>query len=903
MNTCVNSKLIGFTKGIKFFFVISLILLFSFNISSVNSIADSPDVTLKIHKIIIPEDVIEGYDIIIGVIIKNKGSENILPGNNISDKLYIDSGTNLVFKNWTLKGLSAGASIYLNLSWIAEVGEHTLIVKLFHQGEGVDRQDVPIKVDERKVDLKLNSVYFPEDLLLDQPVNIFANATNLGKNFSGNIEASLSIDGKHEQSKTIEELLRGETYNFSFEWIPKHFDYHIINVTLDPKNKIKEEDETNNFFECERFIEPYRVEWKSTSWHYRKFYSLKGTGNISVSINFTMLLNQMGVYGKTFENDSIMIVKYSTTGDIESIVTTFNFQESVNFDNKTDASGDLLWEVNKKLTYFCIYFDVVENNIARKKLDETVGMTEFGDAEINFEKPVEGWWPEFIPPNYDYYPLHIEISIKIISTAEASNVIAYLYRNGKNHSTITLETNDHINWIKKHTFSNKGTWMIKIWAKDIAGFKSDLVQTENFSVTAVPDLSVEKIVLPAKDIIEGERASIQVIFNNTGYADAKNYTIGLYLAQDRITWSDNQVENTTNISIEKDESKEIILTWYPAIYGRSSKKGKWIVGAWIYTDSSHRDSNTENNRETNYSLNVIPGEKSSPIIKITELTNRQEKGKTVQILAEVTDESGIKSVNLTIINPVKKKYFEYKTQQQEDTYKFEFSNTSITGEYDFSIIAIDNSFYKLTSKYEGKFVIIEDATPPTINYYGAYPPVQLKDGYVNISCISTDFTGINEIRVIIIYPDNYTLIKSMKLSTTEGKYEYSQTYDIVGKYVFYITSEDKLGNKRSTENKVFWITTNIDDTDDDGMPDWWEKRYGFDPYDPTDSKQDEDRDGYTNIEEYKSGYNPLKHLSSMQEIVYKFRENWSYLIISIILFILIIVLSIYGLKRQKNGSS
>ncbi len=900
MDTRLNAKLIKHTKVIKIFFVALLILLLSFNILGVNSIAGSSKPNLEITKVIIPKPVKEGYNITVSVIIKNHGPDDILPGDTIKDKLYIDDGkTPVSIKKWN-DGLSAGASIYLNLSWIAELGEHTLIIKLFYDGLERDRKDVLVNVIEKKVDLKLNAVYLPEELLLGQSVNIFANTTNLGKNTTSKVKASLYIDGKLEQSNTIEGLLKEETYNFSFEWIPKHFDNHTINVTLDPENKIKEDNESNNFFECERFIEPYRVEWKSTSWHYRKFYSLKGTGNISLSINFTMLLSQIGVYGKTFENDSIMIVKYLTNGEIDSTVTTFNFQESVKFNNKTDASGTLLWKVSKKLSYFCIYFDVVENNVTRKKLDETEGITEFGDVEINFEKPVEGWWPEFIPPNHDYYPQYIESSIKIKTVAEAKSIIAYLYRNGKNHSTITLETNDNINWIKKHTFSKKGTWMIKIWAKDIAGFKSDVVQTENFSVTAVPDLGVEKIILPSKVVTEGKEASIQVILNNTGHADAKNYTIGLYLAQDRISWRDDQVKNTTNISIEKDESKEISITWYPAIYGSSSGKGKWIVGVWIYTDRSHKDSNTENNRETNYFLNVKSGEKNSPIINIIDLTNRQERGKSVQIIAEVTDESGIKSVNLTIINPLKKKYFEYKTQQQEDTYIFEFSNTSIIGEYDFSIIAIDKSFYKMTSKYEGKFEITEDTTPPAIDYCGAYPPVQLKGGYVNISCISTDFTGISDIQVIITYPDNFTLIKSMKMSTFEGKYEYSQTYEILGKYVFYIVSEDILGNKRSTEKKVFWVTTDIDDTDDDGMPDWWEKRYGFDPYNPIDSKQDEDEDGYTNFQEYKSGYNPLKHLSSLQEIVYKFRENWSYLIISIILFILIIVLSIYGLKRQKK---
>jgi len=40
------------------------------------------------------------------------------------------------------------------------------------------------------------------------------------------------------------------------------------------------------------------------------------------------------------------------------------------------------------------------------------------------------------------------------------------------------------------------------------------------------------------------------------------------------------------------------------------------------------------------------------------------------------------------------------------------------------------------------------------------------------------------------------------------------------------------------------------DSDHDGMPDGWEKQEGFDFNDPTDSADDRDGDGYTNIEEY-----------------------------------------------------
>jgi hypothetical protein len=46
------------------------------------------------------------------------------------------------------------------------------------------------------------------------------------------------------------------------------------------------------------------------------------------------------------------------------------------------------------------------------------------------------------------------------------------------------------------------------------------------------------------------------------------------------------------------------------------------------------------------------------------------------------------------------------------------------------------------------------------------------------------------------------------------------------------------------------------DTDGDGMPDEWELRFKLDSQYSSDGPQDQDEDGYTNLEEFLNGTNP-----------------------------------------------
>ena len=53
------------------------------------------------------------------------------------------------------------------------------------------------------------------------------------------------------------------------------------------------------------------------------------------------------------------------------------------------------------------------------------------------------------------------------------------------------------------------------------------------------------------------------------------------------------------------------------------------------------------------------------------------------------------------------------------------------------------------------------------------------------------------------------------------------------------------------------VAEEVLDSDRDGMPDLWEKEFGFNPTDTTDAVGDQDGDGFTNLEEYKAGTCPV----------------------------------------------
>ncbi|MBS7229545.1 polysaccharide lyase [Flavobacterium psychroterrae] len=65
-----------------------------------------------------------------------------------------------------------------------------------------------------------------------------------------------------------------------------------------------------------------------------------------------------------------------------------------------------------------------------------------------------------------------------------------------------------------------------------------------------------------------------------------------------------------------------------------------------------------------------------------------------------------------------------------------------------------------------------------------------------------------------------------------------------------ITHPDQVGGYPVYKGKAYR------DSDNDGIPDAWEKKFGLDPNDASDANKDANGDGYTNIEKYFNGIDP-----------------------------------------------
>ena len=276
----------------KRIFVILIIILLISSLINNSTIADEDYPDLVIDSVDLPKEFIEGEDLEIIIKIKNQGGKNVSAGIKIGVALKIDGA--IVNTNATLNGLLPGSSVFINISWTpayGDIGEHFLTIEVDYEqiiyegeeGENNNFQDSYIEVLEKFTLLKITNIDLPDSYSVNKTATILVTVKNNGENTTRPIYVKLnsSEDGEVETVIKYNNLPRGESYVFSFNWTPTYFGSQTLIVKVIHDGKIHHD------LEEPVFVNVTRLQWWNISWHYRCFMIVEGSGVISRIFNFS----------------------------------------------------------------------------------------------------------------------------------------------------------------------------------------------------------------------------------------------------------------------------------------------------------------------------------------------------------------------------------------------------------------------------------------------------------------------------------------------------------------------------------------------------------------------------------------------------------------------------------------
>ncbi len=176
------------------------------------------------------------------------------------------------------------------------------------------------------------------------------------------------------------------------------------------------------------------------------------------------------------------------------------------------------------------------------------------------------------------------------------------------------------------------------------------------------------------------------------------------------------------------------------------------------------------------------------------------------------------------------------------------------GTHTITIKAVDEA----GNSAEKDFAFLLDKTQPRLD--GNTPLNNAIDVSINISMILSFSETMDTISVVVkldpLTP--YTLHWSNDNTTLTMIFSLPLDYDTVYNLTVEGDSADIVGWLLLSQ-KTILFTTEIslsEDSDDDGIPDYWEKRHSLDPDNATDALLDDDGDEYSNIDEYRLGTDP-----------------------------------------------
>jgi hypothetical protein len=217
-----------------------------------------------------------------------------------------------------------------------------------------------------------------------------------------------------------------------------------------------------------------------------------------------------------------------------------------------------------------------------------------------------------------------------------------------------------------------------------------------------------------------------------------------------------------------------------------------------------------------------------------------------------TDNVGIVSYSWLLITPDNTR----KTGSDET---LEFDLEGILGMVTVHLTISDKMGNKVSSMYE---VNVVDLLPPVV-----MAPEDATDFEGTLLKFSdqgsTDNTGIRT----YMWTISFGTLETVRYGKT-----LSYFFETEGVYNITLTVTDAKNNSASDYFFVTIMAQNLNrDSDEDGMPDWWEQANGLDK-DLDDAQRDYDNDLLTNIEEFKLGTNPKNADTDGDGLP----DNWEY---------------------------
>ena len=184
-------------------------------------------------------------------------------------------------------------------------------------------------------------------------------------------------------------------------------------------------------------------------------------------------------------------------------------------------------------------------------------------------------------------------------------------------------------------------------------------------------------------------------------------------------------------------------------------------------------------------------------------------------------------------------------------------------------------------------------------------PMDGTEGFTNVPLV---FNGNMSTDPDLPYGDVLTFTWTSSIQGTLGQSAVLSKALDLGKHMITLTVHDKAGLSSSASiNVTICIDSNKpDDCDGDRMPDYWERSYGLNPYDPTDAKLDTDHDGYTNLQEYLANTDPTNPQSHPRTTV-KDEGAWKTLGVFLVAFLIggllvaaLFLMGAFGGRKEKE---